>query len=95
MSTQSNFLFDRLNDFVDKGKAADVIHPDFGRVFATILQQIPINKPGKCDLRKATIRFIQKLLNKKKKNQIIPCQAGRMFQKGYCPESGITQYFHY
>lgn len=66
VSTQSNFLFDRLNDFVDKGKAADVIHPDFGRVFATILQQIPINKPGKCDLRKATIRFMQNYLKKKK-----------------------------
>lgn len=65
MSTQSNFLFDRLNDFVDKGEAADVIYPDFRRVFATILQEISINKPGKYDLRKATIRFMQKLLKKK------------------------------
>lgn len=84
MSTQSNFLFDRLNDFVDKGEAADVIYPDFSRVFATIIQQIPINKPGKYDLRKATIRFMQKTI-KQKKNQIIPCQAGRVFQKEYCP----------
>lgn len=70
MSTQSNFLFDRLNDFVDKGEAADVIYPDFRRVFATILQEISINKPGKYDLRKATIRLMQKLLKKKSDNSM-------------------------
>lgn len=70
MSTQSNFLFDRLNDFVDKGEAADVIYPDFRRVFATVLQEISINKPGKYDLRKATIRLMQKLLKKKSDNSM-------------------------
>lgn len=37
-------FFDRLNGFVDKGEAADVIYLDFSRVFATVLQEIPINK---------------------------------------------------
>lgn len=55
---------------MDKGEAADVIYPDFRRVFATILQEISINKPGKYDLRKATIRFMQKLLKKKSDNSM-------------------------
>lgn len=37
-------FFDRLNGFVHKGEAADVIYLDFSRVFATVLQEIPINK---------------------------------------------------
>lgn len=47
---------DRLNGFVDKRETADVIYLDFSRVFATVLQEIPINKLGKYDLKEATIR---------------------------------------
>lgn len=54
-------FFDRLNGFVDKGEAADVIYLDFSRVFATVLQDIPLNKLGKYDLKEATIRYMQKL----------------------------------
>lgn len=58
-------FFDRLNGFVDKGEAADVIYLDFSRVSATVLQEIPINKLGKYDLKEVTIRYMQKLPKKK------------------------------
>lgn len=60
-------FFDRFNVFVVKGEAADVIYLDFSRGFATVLQEIPINKLGKYDLKEAAIRYMQKLPKKKKK----------------------------
>lgn len=87
-------FFDRFNVFVVKGEAADVIYLDFSRGFATVLQEIPINKLGKYDLKEAAIRYMQKLPKKKKKSQIIQCQAGKVFQMEYCPGSGVVQYFH-
>lgn len=86
-------FFDRLNGFVDKGVAADVIYLDFSRVFATVLQEIPINKLGKYDLKESTIRYMNGL-PKMVPNQIIHCWAGRVFQTEICSGSGIIQYFH-
>jgi len=56
-------FYDGMTDWVDEGRAVDVVYLDFSKAFDTVSHKILIGKLGKCGLDEWTVRWIENWLN--------------------------------